>query len=200
MVLKNPEAAEKAYNLDELFGQGSFFPNVDWSRTRAYALGLGQVYLNLQGREKFGIVQPGQEADGVLEEIRKGLLSATDPDTHQPVIQNVYLGREIFHGAYMARAPDLQIDFRDGYRTSWQTSLGAIPSGIVVANMKKWSGDHCASDPSDTSGIFLSNRIVENSNLKIFDIAPTVLKLLDVPPPRQLDGESLTFTLSNGRR
>ena len=199
MVLKNPEAEEKAYNLDELFGQGSFFPNVDWSRTRAYALGLGQVYLNLQGREKFGIVQPGQEADGVLDEIRKGLLSVTDPDTHQPVIQNVYLGREIFHGAYMARAPDLQIDFRDGYRTSWQTSLGAIPAGIVVANMKKWSGDHCASDPSDTSGIFLSNHIVENSNLKIFDIAPTVLKLLDVPPPGQLDGESLTFTLPPGR-
>jgi predicted AlkP superfamily phosphohydrolase/phosphomutase len=200
MVLKNPEAEEKAYNLDELFGQGSFFPNVDWSRTRAYALGLGQVYLNLQGREKFGIVHSGQEADGVLEEIRKRLLLATDPDTHQPVIQNVYLGREIFHGAYMARAPDLQIDFRDGYRTSWQTSLGAIPSGIVVANMKKWSGDHCASDPSDTSGIFFSNRIVETSNLKILDIAPTVLKLLDVPPPGQLDGESLTLTLPTGRR
>ena len=46
------------------------------------------------------------------------------------------------------------MSFRDGYRTSWQTSLGAMPAGIIVANVKKWSGDHCASDPSDTQEIF----------------------------------------------
>ena len=114
-----------------------------------------------------------------------------DPDTHGPVVEHVYLAKEIFHGPYMARAPDLQIDFRDGYRTSWQTSLGAIPSGIVVANMKKWSGDHCASDPSDTSGIFLSNRSVKTPHPSIVDIAPTVLKILDVAPPAQLDGQPL---------
>src|SRR2546422_11447815 len=93
----------------------------------------------------------------------------------------------------MTRAPDLQIDFRDGYRTSWQTSLGAIPSGIVVANMKKWSGDHCASDPSDTSGILLSNRRVRTPNPGIVDIAPTVLSILDVRPPGQLDGRALVL-------
>ncbi len=197
MALKNPGAEEKTYNLDQLFGQGSFFPNVDWSRTRAYALGLGQVYLNQRGREKFGVVEPGPEADGILEQIRQGLVAARDPDTHQPVIQNVYLGREIFHGDHMSRAPELQIDFRDGYRTSWQTSLGAIPSGIVVANLKKWSGDHCASDPSDTAGIFLSNRRLDREATpqpKIFDIAPTVLELLGVSPHRQLDGRALQFS------
>src|SRR2546422_5515638 len=73
-------------------------------------------------------------------------------------------------------------------------------TGVQTCALPIWSGDHCASDPGDTSGIFLSNHVVENSNLKIFDIAPTVLKLLDVPPPSQLDGESLTFTLPNGRR
>jgi predicted AlkP superfamily phosphohydrolase/phosphomutase len=198
MALKNPQGLEKTYNLDQLFGQGSFFPNVDWSRTRAYALGLGQVYLNLRGREKFGSVEPGPEADRILEEIRQGLLASRDPDTHQPVIQNVYLGREIFHGAYMARAPDLQIDFRDGYRTSWQTSLGAIPSGIVVANMKKWSGDHCASDPSNTSGIFLSNRKMDGAvtgHPSLLDVAPTVLNLLDVAPQSHFDGQPLKFLL-----
>ncbi len=193
MALKNPGAKEKTYNLDQLFGQGSFFPNVDWSRTRAYALGLGQIYLNLRGREKFGILDPGQQCDTVLAEIREKLRAFRDPDTRQPVVQNVYLGREIFHGAYMLQAPDLQIDFRDGYRTSWQTSLGAIPSGIVVANMKKWSGDHCASDPSDTSGIFLSNRPVVTPRPSILDVAPTVLKLLGVVAPDALDGRGLEF-------
>jgi predicted AlkP superfamily phosphohydrolase/phosphomutase len=194
MALKNPEAEDRSYNLENLFGQGSFFPNVDWSRTRAYALGLGQIYLNLLGREKSGILDPGPKTDKLLEEIRQKLLAVRDPDTKQPVIQNVYLGREIFHGPRMAEAPDLQVDFLSGYRTSWQTSLGAIPAGIVVANTRKWSGDHCASDPSDTQGIFLSNRVVSSLAPSILDIAPTVLAILGVPPPDATDGKALELT------
>jgi len=193
MALKHPGAEEKTYNLENLFGQGSFFPNVDWSRTKAYALGLGQIYLNLRGRERLGILDPGPETDRLLEEIRQKLEAVQDPDTHQSVVQKVYLGREIFHGPRMPEAPDLQVDFRDGYRTSWQTSLGAIPAGIVVANMKKWSGDHCASDPSDTQGIFLSNRKVVTPDPSILDIAPTVLSVLGVQFPGHLDGRPLEF-------
>lgn len=194
MVLKNPNAKEKTFNLDQLFGQGSFFPNVDWSKTRAYALGLGQIYLNLRGREQQGILDRGAETDKLLEEIRGKLMAFKDPDTGGPVLEHVYLGRDIFHGPRMSEAPELQLDFRDGYRTSWQTSLGAIPSGIVVANMKKWSGDHCASDPSDTQGIFFSNRRVQTPSPGIMDIAPTVLSLLQVTPAGQFDGHAIDVT------
>jgi predicted AlkP superfamily phosphohydrolase/phosphomutase len=197
MTLKNTGAEEKQYNLDQLFGQGSFFPNTDWTHTQAYALGLGQVYLNLRGREKYGIVEPGPEAERILKALHDQILTVEDPDTHQPVIQNAYLGKEIFHGARMAEAPDLEIDFRDGYRTSWQTSLGAVPSGIVVANLKKWSGDHCASDPSDTQGIFFSNRQFASAQPSILDIAPTVLNLLSVGPPAPLDGKALALALGS---
>jgi predicted AlkP superfamily phosphohydrolase/phosphomutase len=214
MALKNLGAEEKVHNLDQLFGQGSFFPNVDWTRTRAYALGLGQIYLNMRGREKSGVVDSGAEADQVLKEICGKLAAFQDPDTKHPVIQHVYLGREIFHGRYLPQAPDLQIDFRYGYRTSWQTSLGAIPAGIVVANMKKWSGDHCASDPSDTSGIFLSNRLLGGStgpgalsdggqglrHPSILDIAPTVLRSLGVSAPNRLDGHALDLGPVAGNR
>jgi len=193
MALKHPGAEEKTYNLENLFGQGSFFPNVDWSRTKAYALGLGQIYLNLRGRERLGILDPSPETDRLLEEIRQKLEAVQDPDTHQAVVQKVYLGREIFHGPRMPEAPDLQVDFRDGYRTSWQTSLGAIPAGIVVANMKKWSGDHCASDPSDTQGIFLSNRKVATPDPSILDVAPTVISILGIESPEHLDGRPLEF-------
>ena len=101
------------------------------------------------------------------------------------------LASEIFHGPRTSEAPDLQMSFRDGYRTSWQTSLGAVPAGIIVANMKKWSGDHCASDPSDTQGIFFSNRQFPASP-SILDISPTVLSLLGVAPPAKLDGHALS--------
>jgi len=193
MALKNPGANKKSLNLADLFGRGSFFPNVDWGHTKAYALGLGQIYVNLKGREKDGIVEPGAEEHQLLEDIRQKLLAYQDPDTHQPVLEHVYLGTEIFHGPRMAEAPDLQLNFRPGYRTSWQTALGAIPDGIVVANMKKWSGDHCASDPSDTPGIFFSNRKLLTSNPSIMDIAPTVLNLLHVRPSAKLDGKVLKF-------
>jgi predicted AlkP superfamily phosphohydrolase/phosphomutase len=193
MALKNPNAEEKTYNLDQLFGQGSFFPNVDWDHTQAYAVGLGQIYLNERGREARGIVNPGPQADHLAEEIRQKLLAFRDPDTNEPVLEDVYLGKEIFHGAHMADAPELQLNFKVGYRTSWQTSLGAIPSGIVVANMKKWSGDHCASDPKDTGGIFFSNRRLEPPDPSILDIAPTVLDLLDVKPGPTFDGHPLAF-------
>jgi predicted AlkP superfamily phosphohydrolase/phosphomutase len=190
MTLRNAGFEERQYNLDNLFGQGSFFPNTDWSRTQAYAVGLGQVYLNLRGREKYGIVNSGAEAQRILADLRQKLLAVRDPDTHQPVIENVYLSAEIFHGPRTSEAADLQMSFRDGYRTSWQTSLGAVPSGIIVANMKKWSGDHCASDPSDTQGIFFSN-LKFPASPSILDISPTVLKLLDVAPPGTLDGHAL---------
>jgi predicted AlkP superfamily phosphohydrolase/phosphomutase len=164
---------------------------VDWSRTRAYALGLGQIYLNLKGREKSGILDRGPETDKLMAEIREKLLAVKDPDTGELVISNVSLGRDIFHGPRAAEAADLQVDFRSGYRTSWQTSLGAIPSGIVVANMKKWSGDHCASDPADTQGIFFSNRSLISAEPSIYDVAPTVLQVLGVAPPGKLDGKPL---------
>ena len=197
MTLKNPNVKEQTYNLADLFGQGSFFPNVDWSHTRAYALGLGQIYLNLRGREKQGIVDSGHEADQLLRDMQQKLMAFRDPDTGEPVLQNVYFGQDIFHGARMPRAPDLQLTFRDGYRTSWQTSLGAIPAGIVVDNLKKWSGDHCASDPSDTQGIFLSNRKLTSGNPSILDVDPTVLQLLSVPPPQSVDGRAMQLTAGN---
>ena len=48
---------------------GAYFEGVDWSRTRAYALGLGGFYLNIQGREAQGIVARGQEAEQIEREI-----------------------------------------------------------------------------------------------------------------------------------
>ncbi|MGH9435714.1 MAG: alkaline phosphatase family protein [Terriglobia bacterium] len=191
MVLRSSGARGQTYKLGDLAGGGDFFPNVDWARTRAYALGLGQIYLNLRGREGDGIVNPGAQANQLVEEIRAKLLAYRDPQTNAPVLEDVYPGKEIFHGAFSAGAPDLQLDFEPGYRTSWQTSLGGVPRDIVVTNTRKWSGDHCSSDPVNTSGIFFSNRKLETADPGIMDIAPTVLGLFNVPAPDRMDGQRL---------
>lgn len=195
MVLKQPTAEAKRYDLDTLYRQSSFFPNVDWSKTVAYSLGLGQIYLNIYGRERYGIVEPGEQAHQLEEEIRSKLLAYRDPRTHKPVLEDVYLGSQIDHGAYAKEAPDLQLDFYPGYRTSWQTSLGGIPTGhIVVPNMKNWSGDHCSSDPKDTQATLFINRKLDSSDPSIMDVAPTVLKLFSVKPPDKFDGKAWTLS------
>lgn len=185
--------AQKPYTLSDLFSKQDFFPDVDWRHTRAYALGLGQIYLNLEGREREGIVNPGPEANQLVEEIRQKLLAFRDPENGRRVFEDVYAGSSIFHGAEMAKAPDLQLNFEPGYRTSWQTSLGAIPPGIVVTNTRKWSGDHCSSDPADTQGIFFSNRKLISPSPSIMDIAPTVIRLFGLRSARPLDGRALAF-------
>ncbi|MEJ2009918.1 MAG: alkaline phosphatase family protein [Acidobacteriota bacterium] len=194
MVLNQPNAEAKEYNLETLYRQGNFFPDVDWSKTRAYALGLGQIYLNIYGRERYGIVEAGAQAHQLDEEIRKKLLAFRDPRTNKPVLEDVELGSQIDHGPYAKEAPDLQLNFYPGYRTSWQTSLGGVPRGpVVVPNMRKWSGDHCASDPKDTHAILFINRKLDSSDPSIMDVAPTVLKIFDVNPPGKYDGKPWTL-------
>jgi bisphosphoglycerate-independent phosphoglycerate mutase (AlkP superfamily) len=63
----------------------------------------------------------------------------------------------------------------------------------VVANLKKWSGDHCASDSSDTQGVLFSNRRVAVTDPSIIDIAPTVIQLFGLPIPAEIDGHPISF-------
>jgi len=168
-----------------------FFPGVDWSKSRAYALGTGQIYVNLRGREGRGIVSPGADYDAVLDGVARGLEAEIDPATGERIVAKVYKGRDIFPGAPPERMPDLQVAFRDGYRTSWRTPLGGIPDGLLEPNDKKWSGDHAASDVADTPGIILASRRLRGSDAAIVDLAPTALRALGVPVPAEMEGHSL---------
>jgi len=193
IALKGTESDGSTKKLDDMFSGGSFFPNVDWSRTQAYSLGLGGIFINQAGREGQGSVQPGEEYERVSSAIISKIREYRDPDTAGPVVQGVYRREEIFHGPMIENAPDLQLSFHDGYRTSWQTALGAVPESIIVANLKKWSGDHCASDSSDTQGILASNRKITTKSLSILDIAPTVLHLFGIPTPPEIDGRPIPW-------
>jgi len=199
MVLNNqPAPGEK--KLDDLFGGGTYFENVDWAKTRAYAMGLGQIYFNLRGREGQGIVSPGAEYTALADELANRLKAElVDPENGVKIARNVYKRDDIYKGEFLGEASDLQLGFEDGYRVSWQTTLGGAPAGIVYDNKKKWSGDHGGFDYQTTAGVFLTNRPVSTTTPRIIDIAPTVLKFFDVPIPDSIDGKAL-FTKNPGGR
>ncbi len=176
--------------LDDLFGEGDFFQNVDWSQTKAYAIGLGAIYINLKGREPEGIVNPGKEYDEVCDAIIKGLEEYVDPVTGLHPVYKVYKRNDIYHSFNEDLIPDLRAANNYYYRVSWQTTLGGVPPDIVEDNLKNWSADHCSIEPSIIPGIFLSNYKIKRENPNIMDIYPSVLELFKVKPQSDIDGKS----------
>jgi predicted AlkP superfamily phosphohydrolase/phosphomutase len=189
MTLKGQQAADK--KLADLFGGGTFWENVDWSRTRAYAMGLGQIYFNVRGREAQGIVSPGAEAAALADELAAKLLTMQDPEDGAPIVRAVYKRDDIYSGPYLHNASELQVGMHDGYRVSWQTTLGGSPPGIVYKNDRKWSADHGGYDFAITSGVLVSGRPINTKDPRIIDIAPTVLKYFGLSIPTDIDGKPL---------
>ncbi len=180
-------------------GEPSFgisMDGIDWSKTRAYSLGLGKIYLNLEGREPHGIVAPAEAAKWKAE-IQQRLEAFTDPrQGHAGVhpILRVYDASKIYSGPFVAEGPDLIVGFDRGYRVSWQTALGGLEPDTrgdfgVGSNPSPWSGDHCSVDPSLVKGVFFSNRKrTTASEPSVLDIAPTILTLCGVARPEEWDG------------
>ncbi len=179
-----------------------FLQDVDWSKTKAYALGVGGIYINQQGREGKGIVKAGDESERVAKDIAARLRKVVDPKTGKPAVAEVYLAKETWKGARLADGQDLQIGMVPGYRVSSATPLGGAPEGLFEDNKKKWSGDHATSQTSATEGILLSNLKLgtqdEAATPSILDMAPTILTLLGVAVPPEYDGHALAFTAAPG--
>src|SRR3954467_14784364 len=189
MVMRGQQPGDK--KLSDLFGGGTFWENVDWSRPRAYAMGIGQIYFNLRGREAKGIVSPGAEAKQLADELSAKLLTLKDPEDGTAIIRAVYKRDDIYSGEYLQNAAELQVGMNEGYRVSWQTTLGGSPEGIVYPNMKKWSGDHGGYDYATTAGALVPSKPIAKSDPTIMDIAPTVLKFFGVQIPSYIDGKPL---------
>jgi predicted AlkP superfamily phosphohydrolase/phosphomutase len=168
---------------------GPLFQDVDWTKTRAYALGFGGIYINTRGREPGGIVAPDESREALKREIAEKLKGWADPATGAPMIHAVYLNQDIFKGPEAHLAPDLYIGFNTGYGASWQTALGASPRGLVENNMKKWAGTHLV-DPSLVPGVLFCNRRLTVSDPTLYDFAPTILRFMGLND-KQLSTEDL---------
>lgn len=166
-----------------------YLQDVDWGRTRAFAVGLAGIYLNRIGREPFGTVAD-TEVEALKRELSEKLLALRDPVDSARPIRTVYDTAQSYRGLYAEEAPDLILGFEPGYRVSWESVKGAVESEIFSDNIKAWSGDHHV-DPEAVPGILFSNRRIEREHPTILDIAPSVLDLFAVPVPAYMEGRAL---------
>ncbi len=163
---------------------------VDWSRTRAFAIGLTGIFINQSGRFEQGIVAPGEEAQQLRDEIQQRLGGLTDPADGRAAIRRVYQATKAYRGPYKEHAPDLIVGYDSGYRVGWDTAIGKTSRAVFHDNTKAWSGDHCV-DPSVVPGILFCNRKINDDHVRLLDIAPTVLALFGIPTPEYMDGHAL---------
>jgi predicted AlkP superfamily phosphohydrolase/phosphomutase len=170
--------------------------DIDWSQTRAFAAGdFGQIYINVRGRQPHGIVEPGEEYQAVRDEIIRRLETVTVPATGLPYLGRAYKQEELFHGPELSRMPDIICAPHDGRYVDM--GLGFL-SNKWFDKVSVVSGTHrpeavlLLSGPDVQPGVS-----VEGAN--ILDLAPTILYLLGVPVPDDMDGQVLTRALKEER-
>jgi predicted AlkP superfamily phosphohydrolase/phosphomutase len=169
---------------------GEGFPSVNWSKTYAYAVGLGGIYLNFRGREGQGILEQNGEAERVRLAIQSGLAELADPIAQRPAVRSVSRSEELYSGPFAEQAPDLLVNFYPGFRVSWQSAVGGFANALLTDNRRRWSGDHIV-DPDSVPGILFMNRTSRQNLASIIDLAPTILNYLGVAIPGSMEGRSL---------
>jgi predicted AlkP superfamily phosphohydrolase/phosphomutase len=169
---------------------GDMLRGIDWSGTRAYAVGLGGIYLNLAGREAGGIVR-ADEAEAVRNQIIDGLTGLPDPEASGAVaVRSVRRREDVYRGPCVGEAPDLVVNTARGWRIGWSTSLGGVDSVVFRDNTHAWAGDHIV-DPAQVPGVLVMNRPFREAGASLIDLAPTILRALGVPEGTDLEGSSL---------
>jgi predicted AlkP superfamily phosphohydrolase/phosphomutase len=178
---------------DAATAERPYLADVDWSRTRAYAIGLAGIYINERGREAEGIVPPG-EAAKLTAELAARLTALRDTERDQVAIHQAVARSTVYRGPYVDAAPDVIVGYNVGYRVGWDAAIGKCGAAVFSDNTKAWSGDHCI-HPELVPGVLFSNWKFAEAPAHIMDIAPTALELLGMSKPSYMDGKSL---LCNG--
>ncbi len=169
-------------------GRYPLFVNVDWSQTRAYAFGVGGLYVNQRGRDRDGIVEPGAETARLLDELERDLLAMVDERTGANPVSLVYQTAERFNGPYLDQGPDIIVGYNRGYRYSWESPLGQLSDEIIADNDDEWSGDHL-NDYRLVPGVLLTNQRISLDSPALHDLTVAVLDEFGVAPLPEMIGE-----------
>ena len=170
--------------------ESQYFDNTDWSKTRAYGIGLNGLYINESGREREGIVAAGPDKDNLVREIAQKLEALTDPKTGERAILKAFVAKDVYRGRNLDMAPDIVLGFNRGYRISWQSPLGGFPKEVLEDNTQKWSGDHMSS-PEVLPGIVLANRKIAAEAPALYDLTATALNVFGVDTPGEMIGKNI---------
>lgn len=167
-------------------GEKPWFGNVDWSRTTAYAAGINGLYINLQGREKQGVVPPG-EYEALLDRLERDLLEMRDPRNDQQPVTLVTRTRRDFHGPHLDIGPDIIVGYNWGYRGSWKTPLGEFPKEAFADNLAAWSGDHSV-DHRVVPGVLITNKRITMKRPALYDLTVAILDEYGIEKPEEMIG------------
>jgi len=167
----------------------SILHDADWSRTRAYGLGINGLYLNLKGRESDGLVEPGEDQERLKKQLIARLQAVRDQNG-QRVISRVYRADQVYSGGATELAPDLIIGYAPGYRASWDTCLGNLSADVLTNNEAAWSADHCT-DAMTVPGVLFCNQTVRAAQPGLVDLAPSILAEFGLPTPQTMTGKNL---------
>jgi len=179
----------------------SSFTSIDWSRTKAYCSEVLAsppcIWINLKGVKPQGIVDPG-DYDALVTFIIEKLAELKDPRTGKPVINRVYRRNEIFHGPFAHEGADLVLDWWS--EDSLFSSQPSFPEdtgkpALIIrehrpSEKSEWGGTHRLNGILIARGSGFKSG-VEIANARLIDIAPTLLHLLGVPVPEDMDGKVL---------
>jgi len=180
------------------------YADFDWPQTRAYADGLfPAIRINLKGREPGGIVEPGAEYDQLIETLKTELADLRDSETGNKIVEAVYHRDEIYSGPQVKGAPDLLIRWNEeevihGLAIDGDADVGADKPQTLIPgeDPNLISGDH-----KFYGVLMLGGRGVKANNqvtgAGLIDLAPTILSLLDVPVPADVDGHVIEDALTD---
>jgi predicted AlkP superfamily phosphohydrolase/phosphomutase len=175
------------------------FDDVDWQRTRAYCTGTSgivHITVNLQGRQPHGSVPP-QEYESTRDEIVAALRAWRDPYDGGPVISEIYRREEIYSGPFLEEAADVLAMFRNDSEYVAFTGPYFL-SGRVIDPHNYIQPDR-ANHRMNGMVMIKDQRVLpgQRINAEIIDVAPTVLHLMEMPVPSDMDGRVIEACFSS---
>jgi predicted AlkP superfamily phosphohydrolase/phosphomutase len=148
----------------------------------AYCLDPGRIFINLKGREKEGRVAPGEEYERLRDRLAAEAEALRDPDTGARLVQRAYRREELYHGPFLAHAADLILAPANGYDPKgalWKESL--THKDATMAGMHTY----------DDAMLYVGQETLAEGTARLYDVMPTILTLMGLPAPNDLDGHSL---------